>query len=114
MPKKNPLNLNALQLKTLTLFQALSGLEGYAVPAEEAGHTLIQRLPHAHDDHFHLGPWVLSASDATGLGNEAAWRALERKGLIQSMFPRACILTPAGHSYDTGMRQSMLHEAHHH
>lgn len=113
-PKKNPLNLNTLQLKTLTLLQALSGLDGYAVPAEEAGHTLIQRLPHAHGDHFHLGPWVLSASDATGLGNEAAWRALERKGLIQSMFPRACILTPAGHSYDTGMRQAMLQEAHHH
>ncbi len=36
------------------------------------------------------------------------------RGLIQSMFPRACVLTPAGHSYDTGMRQSMLHEAHHH
>jgi hypothetical protein len=57
---------------------------------------------------------VLSASDATGLGNEAAWRALERKGLIKSMFPMACILTPAGHAYDTGMRQAMLHEAHHH
>ncbi len=63
MAKKNPLNLNALQLKTLTLFQALSGLEGYAVPARRSrATTLIQRLPHAHGDHFHLGPWVLSAS----------------------------------------------------
>lgn len=112
--KKNPLNLNTLQLKTLTLFQALSGLEGYAAPAEQEGHFLIQRLPHAHGDHFHLGPWVLAARDASGLANESVWRALERKGLIQSMFPRACILTPAGHAYDTGLRQSMLHEAHHH
>lgn len=112
--KKNPLNLNALQLKTLTLFQALSGLDGYAVPGEEPGHTLIQRLPHAHGDHFHLGPWVISASDATGLGNEAAWKALERKGLIRAMYPMACILTPAGHAYDTGLRQAILHEAHHH
>lgn len=112
--KKNPLNLNALQLKTLTLFQALAGLEDYAVPAETPDHTLIQRLPHAHGDHFHLGPWVLSSRDATGLGNAAAWLALERKGLIQSMFPRGCILTPAGRDYDTGLRGSMLHEAHHH
>lgn len=111
--KKNPLNLNALQLKTLTLFQALSGLEGFAMPAEQEGHTLIMRLPHAHGDHFHLGPWVLSARDATGLTNEAAWKALERRGLIQSMFPRACILTPTGHAYVTGLRDSMLHEAHH-
>lgn len=111
--KKNPLNLNSLQLKTLTLFQALSSLEGHATPAEQEGHVLVQRLPHAHGDHFHLGPWVLSARDATGLSNEAAWRALERKGLIQSMYPRACILTPAGLAYDTGLRQSMLHESHH-
>jgi hypothetical protein len=27
-PKKNPLNLNPLQLKTLTLFQVLAELEG--------------------------------------------------------------------------------------
>lgn len=113
-PKKNPLNLNSLQLKTLTLMQALSGLEGFAQPGEEPGHTLIQRFPHAHGDHFHLGPWVISAADATGLGNEAAWKALERKGLIRSMFPMGCILTPAGHAYETGLRQSLLHEAHHH
>lgn len=112
--KKNPLNLNALQLKTLTMFQALSGLEGYGIPGEQDGHFLIQRFPHAHGDHFHLGPWVLAARDASGLSNESVWKALERKGLIQSMYPRACILTPAGHAYDTGLRQSMLHEAHHH
>lgn len=112
--KKNPLNLNALQLKTLTLFQALASLEDYAVPAEQAGHTLIQRLPHPHGDHFHLGPWVLSANNATGLSNEAAWKALERKGLIQSMYPMSCVLTPNGHAYDTGMRQAILHDAHHH
>lgn len=112
-PKKNPLNLNALQLKTLTLFQALASLEGFAAPAEAEGHVLIQRLPHAHGDHFHLGPWVLAARDATGLTNQAAWAALERRGLIQSMFPRACILTPAGLAYQTGLRETMLHEAHH-
>ena len=32
-PKKNPLNLNPLQLKTLTLFQALSQMEGIASAA---------------------------------------------------------------------------------
>lgn len=111
--KKNPLNLNPLQLKTLTLFQALSGLDGYAAPAEEEGHVMIHRLPHAHGDHFHLGPWVLSARDASGLTNEAVWKALERKGFIQSHFPRGCVLMPAGSAYDTGLKEQMLREGSH-
>jgi hypothetical protein len=111
--KKNPLNLNALQLKTLTLFQALCELEGYASPAEEEGHVLINRLPHAHGDHFHLGPWVLAARDASGLANEAAWKALERKGLIRSAFPRGCVMTPAGIAYDTGLKDRLLQAGHH-
>ena len=111
---KEKIKLNPLQNKTLALMQELARHRETSIVDEKTGDVVVTHMPHAHGDHFHLGPWVLSASDATGLGNEAAWRALERKGLIKAMFPRACILTPAGHSYDTGMRQSMLHEAHHH
>lgn len=61
-PKKNPLNLNPLQLKTLTLFQALSQMEGVAAPHDdpggEPGHIMISHMPRPHGDHFHLGPWV--------------------------------------------------------
>ena len=114
MPKKNPLNLNPLQLKTLTLLQELAKLEGHHAPAEEEGHVRVFNLPHAHGDHFHLGPAaVVASSDATGLTNPAAWAALERKGLIQSMFPAGAVLTPAGLAYETGMREAILHRAHH-
>src|SRR2546421_5475831 len=34
-PKKNPLNLNALQLRTLTLLQQLARLPDYSRPGEE-------------------------------------------------------------------------------
>lgn len=114
MPKKNPLNLNSLQLKTLTLFQELAKLDGFAKPADEAGHVMITGMPRPHGDHFHLGPYVLASRDASGLGNEAAWVALERRGLIRSMFPMACILTPDGAGYDTGLRDQILHTAHQH
>ena len=112
-PKINPAKLNPLQLRTLTLLQAIARIPGAASQTPE-GDIAITQFPHAHGDHFHLGPWVLAARDASGLSNESVWRALERKGLIQSMYPRACVLTPDGHAYDTGLRQSMLHEAHHH
>ena len=109
MPKKNPLNLNALQLKTLTLMQALGRLSGHASPASEPGHVMVSGLPHAHGDHFHVGDAVVSGRDATGLANEAVWTALERKGLITSLFPMAVVLTPDGIAYDTGMAEEILH-----
>ena len=52
---------------------------------------------------------VVAASDATGLHNEAAWIALERKGLLNSMFPMAAVLTPEGVAYNTGMADTLLH-----
>ena len=113
-PKKNPLNLNALQLKTLTLFQELAKLEGYAKPADQPGHIMITGMPHAHGNHFHLGPYVLASKDATGLTNEAAWVALERKGLVKSHYPVGVTVTPDGLSYETGMQDEILHEGGHH
>lgn len=110
-PKKNPLNLNALQLKTLTLFQALADVVGE--PGSDGGVT-IARLPHAHGDHFHLGDAVVSGRDATGLGNPSVWAALERKGLIGgALFPQRLTLTALGREYDTGMADSILHRADH-
>jgi hypothetical protein len=117
-PKKNPLNLNPLQLKTLTLFQALSRMEGIAAPHDdpsgEPGHIMISRMPRPHGDHFHFGPYVVRAQDASGLANESVWTALERKKLIKSMFPMACVLTPAGGSYETGLKDQILHQGGHH
>ena len=110
--KRNRLNLNALQLRTLTLLQALARTEGHGVPAEAPGHIVVSNLPRPHGDHFHLGDAIVAARDATGLGNEAAWTALQRKGLIRSFFPGAAILTPAGLAYDTGLADRILHRGH--
>jgi hypothetical protein len=113
MPRKNPLNLNPLQLRTLTLLQALATLQGHGTPADEPGSFMVSNLPRPHGDHFHLGPWVVIARDASGLANEAAWVVLERKGLINGMFPMSCIVTAAGMGYDTGMKEQILHGSDH-
>ena len=112
--KKNPLNLNALQLKTLTLFQALSQMEGVGTPGEDPGDILIGHMPRPHGDHFHLGHYIVRAQDASGLANQSVWTALERKQLIKSRFPMACILTAAGASYETGLKDQILHQGGHH
>jgi hypothetical protein len=111
-PKRNPLNLNALQLKTLTLLQELARLADYSRPGEEPGSVVLTRLPSAHGDHFHVGEAVVASRDATGLRNPAVWMALERKGLIRSSPPTA-IMTPLGLEYETGLRETILHLAAH-
>jgi hypothetical protein len=113
-PKHNPLNLNALQLKTLTLLQALAGIEGHVIKTEEDGSVLVAGIPAPHGDHFHLGDAVVASRDATGLSNQAAWVALERKGLIVSHFPQAATLTAVGLGYETGLADQILHRHHGH
>jgi len=110
--KRNPLGLNALQLKTLTLLQQLARLSDYSRPSEEQGGIVLTRLPHPHGDHFHIGEAVVASRDATGLRNPAVWAALERKGLVRSIPPTA-VVTPLGLDYDTGLRETILHLADH-
>jgi LmbE family N-acetylglucosaminyl deacetylase len=111
-PKRNPLNLNPLQLRTLTLLQALAQLPEFSRPGVEAGSVMV-RPPDPHGDHFHLGEAVVAARDATGLRNPAVWVALERKGLIRSMYPDAAVLTSLGLGYETGLRDTILHRGAH-
>jgi hypothetical protein len=110
--KKNPLNLNALQLRTLTLLQELARLSEYSRPGEEPG-SVVVRLPYPHGDHFHLGEAVVATRDASGLRNPAVWAALQRKGLISSMHPSGAVVTLLGIDYETGLRDSMLHRSGH-
>jgi len=111
-PKSNPLKLNPLQLRTLTLLQALASLPDFA-QRDANGEVTITRFPQAHGDHFHLAGVVVAAKDATGLYNEAVWNALQRKGMARTDWPRAITLTLDGLAYDTGLGGEIFHQAQH-
>jgi len=105
-PRNNPLKLNPLQLRTLTLLQAIARIPG--AQRNAAGEAAISQFPQAHGDHFHLGDAVVAGKDATGLYNEAVWNALARKGLARSDYPRQIVLTVEGLGYDTGLADEIL------
>jgi len=111
-PRNNPLKLNPLQLKTLTLLQAIAHIPG-AASRNAQGEVAISQFPNAHGDHFHLGDAVVAGKDATGLTNEAVWNALTRKGLARADYPRQIVLTVEGLSYDTGIVDEILHRSSH-
>jgi hypothetical protein len=113
-PKTNPLKLNPLQSRTLVLLQEMARYPEMGTPVQDSdGDVFLSRIPHPHGDHFHIGRKVVSASDATGLHNEAVWVALERKGLVKSSFPYALTITKAGIGYDTGLSAQILHGSDH-
>ncbi|HEX4179030.1 MAG TPA: hypothetical protein VHY57_11355 [Rhizomicrobium sp.] len=109
----NPSKLNPLQLRTLTLLQAIAKIPGASNSTPE-GDTAITQFPHAHGDHFHLGDATVRASDATGLENQNVWNALARKGLVKCEWPHAIALTPDGVAYETGIADEVLHMHSHH
>jgi LmbE family N-acetylglucosaminyl deacetylase len=112
-PHVNPAKLNPLQLRTLTLLQAIARIPE-AARQEADGHVVLTQFPHAHGDHFHLGDATVATADATGLENEAVWNALVRKGMIRAEYPHRIALTPQGLSYDTGLAGQILHHGGHH
>lgn len=113
-PKNNPLKLNNLQRKTLALLQELAHDQDEQTVDPESGALLITELPQPHGDHFHVGAGVVATRNATGLGNESVWKALERKGLIRAVaFPYAVAITDAGLAYETGMRDAILLQSDH-
>ncbi len=112
-PKQNPLKLNALQLRTLTVLQALSRVDGAAKPGPEQGEMTITRFPQPHGDHFHVGDAAVATRDASGLFNEAVWNALTRKGLARTEWPHMMTLTAEGLNYDTGLTDQILHRTQH-
>jgi|SRR5579871_1048639 len=106
-PKRNPLKLNPLQLKTLLLLQEIARIPGTTTAGAD-GEVVISSFPPAHGDHFHLGESVVSGKDATGLYKQEVWNALTRKGLARAEWPHRIALTPAGQSYETGLAGEIL------
>ena len=111
-PKNNPAKLNPLQLRTLTLLQAIARIPGAASKMPN-GDVVITQFPHAHGDHFHLGDAMVSGRDATGLENQAVWNALTRKGMVKSEWPHQIALTPDGLGYETGLADEMFNRSGH-
>lgn len=107
-PKKKPLKLNKLQLRTLVLAQVLCADSSVSRRDEEAGEVTLLRLPHAHGDHFHIGKFAVSAREASGLHNPAVWNALARKGLVRLDSPMEITITAPGLDYDTGLSERFL------
>ncbi len=108
----NPLKLNRLQLKTLTLLQELARLPVFSEPQDDGG-VVIHMLPDPHGNHFHIGPRVVMSNDATGLRNAAVHTALMRKQLMDMYPDGRIVLTPTALAYDTGMRDKILHGSDH-
>lgn len=102
MMKKKHIKINALQKRTLALFQELACHADSSQPGENEGEVKVSYLPQAHGNHVHIGKFVVSRQDSSGFSNEAVWKALERKGLARSNYPVHITLTAAGLSYDTG------------
>jgi hypothetical protein len=109
----NPKKLNALQLKTLAILQAIAREPDFADPPEQDGTVSIHTLPHRHGDHMHLGAAIVSARDATGLGNPNVLNALVRKGLVRHGHAGLPGLTLEGRNYQTGLDTRLLHGADH-
>jgi hypothetical protein len=112
-PKQNPLKLNPLQLRTLTVLQALARLPDASSRGPNAGDVTIERFPQAHGDHLHLGDAVVSAKDITGLYIDKVWHALERKGLARADWPHRITLTQTGLDYETGLAEEILRRSPH-
>lgn len=106
--KRNPLKLNGLQLRTLTVLQELARSPESSTASEGSGEALITLIPQPHGNHIHVGHGVALVKDASGLWNQAVWHALERKGLARARFPIAITLTAEGLAYETGLRERII------
>jgi len=111
--RRNPLKLNKLQLKTLAILQQMARSKEHAQPGDDPGSIMVSNFPPPHGNHYHIGDSVVLGRDANGLANPAVFAALERKGLLRSLFPLGAVLTADALEYDTGLAAAILHRADH-
>jgi hypothetical protein len=112
-PKKNPLKLNKLQLRTLALAQVLAADDTLSRRDEASGDVTLLQLPSPHGNHVHIGQFVVSARDVSGFTNPAVWKALNRKELARVDDKLSVIITAAGVAYDTGLSERFLSPSDH-
>ncbi len=107
------IKLNALQSKTLVLLQILARDTESSVPVEGTKDVRITRLPHAHGNHMHVGVFVVSSKDASGLTNKSVWTALARKGLVRDSWEQEILITPEGLAFSTGLESKFVEMSDH-
>ena len=112
MPEKK-IKLNALQSKTLVLLQVLAKDDQSSMPGPIEGSRLVTGLPHGHGNHMHVGQFVVSAKDATGLQNPSVWKALIRKGLVGENWPSEMLVTKEGLEFSTGLEDKFMNVSDH-
>ncbi|WP_328597115.1 hypothetical protein [Curvivirga aplysinae] len=71
------------------------------------------KLPHIHGNHVHVGPYVVSAKDASGFNNPSVWVVLGRKGLAHGDPSGVVTLTATGVMYDTGLNDKFMEVSDH-
>ncbi|MDX1738576.1 MAG: hypothetical protein R3261_10080 [Alphaproteobacteria bacterium] len=113
MQKANPLKLNKLQLRTLVLAQVIAKDPVASMRNEATGEVSLMRLPHAHGNHVHVGPYVVSSKDASGFSNSSVWVALARKGLSHGDPSGVITLTKEGLEYETGLDDKFMEQSDH-
>ena len=102
------IKLNPLQSKTLVLLQVMARDESASMEGDTAEERRIVSLPHAHGSHMHVGEFVVSAKDASGLTNPAVWKALARKGFVKDNWPNEMVITQAGLEFSTGLEDKFM------
>lgn len=105
---KNTVKLNSLQKKTLILLQKLAIHPDSSQTLEGSEDVKITRLPHAHGNHMHVGDFVVSSKDASGLDNKSVWVALARKGLIRESWEEEIVVTTQGLAFSTGLEDKFM------
>ncbi len=111
-PKRNPLKLNPLQLRTLAILQRMARSPRHAGGPDPTGAITVAGFPAPHHDHIHVGDAVVMGRDATGLHNPAVFAALQRKGLAHAAGDGSAVITVEGLAYDTGL-DALFHHADH-
>ena len=106
------ITLNDLQARTLALLQGIAKDPEMASRDEASGAVTVSVQTHGHGDHLHVGPYTVSTRFASGLTNENVWKALERKGLIKSMFPHMATLSAEALAFNTGYHADLEHSDH--
>jgi hypothetical protein len=102
------ITLNPLQAKTLVLLQVLAKDDDSSMATPDGEGRQITTLPHGHGNHMHVGQFVVSAKDASGLSNPSVWTALARKGFVTENWQQAMVITPAGLAFSTGLEDKFM------